>query len=98
MSSKILNIPIKIREGAGVKKFEYEGQKNICGDRVRVLRVKKRLSQAALAAKMQTEGVIMEQDVVSRIESGDRLVTDYELRAFAAILGTDPNGLLDMDP
>lgn len=38
-----------------------------------------------LAAKMQTQGVIMEQDVVSKIESGDRLVTDYEVRAFAAV-------------
>ena len=28
----------------------------------------------------------MEQDVVSRIESGARLMTDYELRAFAAVL------------
>lgn len=96
MSSKILTIPIG--RGVSVKKFDYEGQKNICGSRVRELRQKKRLSQAALAAKMQTEGVIMEQDVVSRIEAGDRLVTDYELRAFAAILGTDPNDLLNVNP
>lgn len=40
-----------------------------------------------IAAKMQTQGVIMEQDVVSKIESGDRLVTDYEVRAFAAVFG-----------
>ena len=77
-----------------MKKFDDEGQKNICGERVRALRLAKRWSQAALAAKMQTEGVIMEQDVVSRIEAGDRLVTDYELRAFALILGVEPNDLL----
>lgn len=81
-----------------MKKFDFEGQKNICGDRVRALRQAKRWSQGTLAVKMQTEGVIMEQDVVSRIESGDRLVTDYELRAFAAVLGTDPNDLLNTDP
>ena len=97
MSSKILTIPI-LKRGGVVKKFDFDGQKNICGDRVRTLRLAKRWSQATLAVKMQTEGVIMEQDVVSRVESGDRLVTDYELRAFAAVLGTDPNDLLNVDP
>ena len=53
-----------------MRKFEFEGQKNVSGDRIRELRLRARLSQAALAAKMQTEGVIVEQDVISRIESG----------------------------
>lgn len=73
---------ITITGGSGVKKFDYNGRKNICGNRVRCLRTARRWSQAALAAKMQTQGVIMEQDVVSKIESGDRLVTDYEVRVF----------------
>ena len=62
-----------------MKKFQFEGKGNVSGDRIRELRIKARLSQAALAAKMQTEGVIAEQDVISRIESGSRLVTDYEI-------------------
>lgn len=74
-----------------MKKFQYEGKGNISGDRVRELRLRARLSQSALAAKMTTEGVIMEQDVISRIESGSRLVTDYELlaltRSFAVSAG-----------
>lgn len=78
---------ITITGGSGVKKFDYNGRKNICGNRVRCLRTARRWSHAALAAKMQTQGVIMEQDVVSKIESGDRLVTDYEVRAFAAVFG-----------
>ena len=61
---------ITITGGSGVKKFDYNGRKNICGNRVRCLRTARRWSQAALAAKMQTQGVIMEQDVVSKIESG----------------------------
>lgn len=63
--------------------------------RVRCLRTARRWSQAALAAKMQTQGVIMEQDVVSKIESGDRLVTDYEVRAFAAVFGVDFENLIE---
>ena len=46
-------------------------------------------------AKMQTQGVIMEQDVVSKIESGDRLVTDYEVRAFAAVFGVAFENLIE---
>lgn len=62
-----------------MRKFQFEGKNNVSGDRIRQLRVLARLSQAELAAKMQTEGAIVEQDVISRIESGRRLVTDYEL-------------------
>lgn len=86
---------ITITGGSGVKKFDYNGRKNICGNRVRYLRTARRWSQAALAAKMQTQGVIMEQDVVSKIESGDRLVTDYEVRAFAAVFGVDFENLIE---
>ena len=77
-----------------MRKFEFEGQKNVSGDRIRELRLRARLSQAALAAKMTTEGVIMEQDVISRIESGSRLVTDYELLVLTRIFGTTADWLI----
>lgn len=86
---------ITITGGSGVKKFDYNGRKNICGNRVRCLRTARRWSQEALAAKMQTQGVIMEQDVVSKIESGDRLVTDYEVHAFAAVFGVAFENLIE---
>ena len=60
-----------------MKIYDYEGRRNISGERVRERRLKLRLSQAALAAKVQTEGVILEQDAVSRIEMGVRMVQDY---------------------
>ncbi len=77
-----------------MRKFEFEGQKNVSGDRIRELRLRARLSQAALAAKMQTEGVIVEQDVISRIESGSRLVTDYELLVLTRIFSTTADWLI----
>ena len=80
--------------GAAMRKFEFEGQKNVSGDRIRELRLRARLSQAALAAKMQTEGVVVEQDVISRIESGSRLVTDYELLVLTRIFGTTADWLI----
>ena len=49
---------------------------------------------AALAAKVQTEGVILEQDAISRIEKGTRMVQDYELWAMAAVLGVTSDWLM----
>lgn len=80
-----------------MKKFQYEGKSNISGDRIRELRLRARLSQSALAAKMQTEGVIVEQDVISRMESGSRLVTDYELLALTKIFNASADWLIGAD-
>ena len=66
-----------------MKANDYEGRRNISGERVRMKRLSMRLSQAALAAKVQTEGVVLEQDAISRIELGDRMVQDYEARKTA---------------
>lgn len=77
-----------------MKKFQYNGQSNVSGERIREQRLRRRLSQSALAAKMQTEGVIVEQDVISRIESGTRLVTDYELLAITKILEVSSDWLI----
>lgn len=77
-----------------MKKFQYNGKGNISGERIREQRLRRRLSQSALAAKMQTEGVIVEQDVISRIESGTRLVTDYELLALTRIFEVSSDWLI----
>lgn len=80
-----------------MKVIDMNGRRNISGDRVRQLRTKKRLSQSALAAKVQTQGVILEQDVISRIESGERMVQDYELWAMAEVLGVTTGELLEAE-
>lgn len=48
-------------------------------------------------AKMQTEGAIIEQDAVSRIESGSRLVTDYELLAMTKIFNVSADWIIGAD-
>ena len=45
------------------------------------------MSQSDLAARMQVNGVIIEREAISKIETGDRFVTDYELVVFAKVLG-----------
>lgn len=44
-----------------MKIYDYNGRKNICGDRLREARVVQRLRQEDLAAKIQTMGVNAEQ-------------------------------------
>ena len=77
-----------------MKIYDYNGKKNICGDRIREARFKRRLTQADLAAQMQINGVIIERDSISRIEIGTRFVTDYELKVFSKVLKVEATWLL----
>ena len=80
-----------------MKIYDYNGKKNICGERVRQARVIQRLRQEDLAAKIQTQGVNMERDSISRIEIGTRFVSDFELKIFAEVLGVSVQWLLGID-
>lgn len=81
-----------------MKIYDYQGRKNVSGERIRELRIKRRMSQSELAARLQVEGVILERDSISRIESGARFVADYELYIFAKILGVDMISLVEFQP
>lgn len=69
-----------------MKIYDYNGKKNICGDRLREARVVRRLRQEDLAAQIQLKGINMERDSISRIEIGTRFVSDFELKIFAEVL------------
>ncbi len=77
-----------------MKIYTYQGRKNLCGEKIREARVKSRLSQSELAAKVQTEGVTLERDSISRIENGTRFIADYELKVFAKVLNVKVESLL----
>ena len=77
-----------------MKIYDYRGRKNLCGDRVREMRQKKRLSQSGLAARLQLKEIVLERDSISRIESGTRFVSDYELKALSEILDVSIEWLL----
>ena len=78
-----------------MKIYDYNGKKNLCGDKVRQARQKIRISQSDLAARLQIEGIIIERDSISRIEAGTRFVADYELKIIAKVLNVDILWLLD---
>ena len=77
-----------------MKIYDFNGAKNISGDRIHRARTTKRLSQADLAARMQVNGVAIEREAISKIETGDRFVTDYELMVFAKVLGVSMEWLV----
>lgn len=79
-----------------MKIYSYKGKKNVCGKRIHQMRVKRKMSQSELAAKLQIKGVMLERDSISRIESGTRFVADYELFVLARIFDVDVSQLLEI--
>lgn len=52
------------------------------------------MSQDTLAAKLQLAGLQIGQMAVSRIETGKRVVPDFELPVIAGVLGVSTGWLL----
>ena len=77
-------------------KNKNDGRNNLCGARIRELRLAypTKLSQRALAEKMQLIGIDLDKNAIQRIECGKRFVTDIELRGFAEIFGVKTDELL----
>lgn len=69
-----------------MKKIHFGDNKNIIGRRLRALRKENHLTQSELAARMQTFGINIDQQMISRIEKNARIVTDYELACFCRVL------------
>lgn len=80
-----------------MKIYSYNGRKNLCGDRIREARLKQRITQADLAARLQVAGIVMERDSISRIEIGTRFVADYELVVLSEILGVSLDWLTEKE-
>ena len=80
-----------------MKIYDFDGEKNISGDRIHQARTAMRLSQADLAARMQVNGVTIEREAISKIETGDRFVTDYELMVFAKVLNVSMEWRIGQD-
>lgn len=79
-----------------MKIYDYNGRKNISGDRIREARQKLKMSQADLAAQMQLENICIERDSISRIEIGTRFIPDYELPVFSKVLKVPVDWILGM--
>lgn len=61
-------------------------RKNIVGKNVRKIRKIKNCTQKELVAKMNLQGIKIDEPMLSRIESETRPVFDYEIHAIAYAL------------
>lgn len=66
-----------------MKVNKYNDFRNIFGSVLRKLRLKTNLSQQDLAEKLQLLGIELTSKEISKIETNNRLVQDFELFAFA---------------
>ena len=76
-----------------MKRIIFGENKNIIHKNLKLYRVKKGITQDQLAAKMQTFNVNIDQQMISKIENNNRIVTDYELMILCRILGFTPEEL-----
>lgn len=74
-----------------------DGRNNLCGARIRELRkaMPGTPSQKEFSDMLQLAGLDVDKNAVQRIESGQRFVTDIELKVLAKVLKTTYDNLLD---
>lgn len=79
---------VKRADFTRLKKTRKAKQRNRIGPRVREarLKAKPRISQDDLAGRLAAKGVLLDRSAISRIESQERYVMDYEAAALAECL------------
>lgn len=69
-----------------MKLYKFENERcNASGPQIKRFREQAGMSQEELAAKLQLIGLNVNQKAISRIETGDRVVPDYELLYFSEV-------------
>lgn len=76
-------------------KIYWNGKtKNIIGEKIKILRKDKGLTQKGLAEKLQLQGHEFSDLTILRIEQGTRFVPDYEVVILAEFFGISTDELL----
>ena len=77
------------------KRTPTTGEKNLIGKRLIELRRQRHMSQRLLAYKLQLHGYDMDKNVITRIETNKRFVTDVEIKAFSEVFEISYEYLID---
>ena len=77
------------------KRTPNTGEKNLIGKRLIELRRQRHMSQRLLAYKLQLRGYDMDKNVITRIETNKRFVTDVEIKAFSEVFEISYEYLID---
>ena len=70
-----------------MKRITDSDKNNITGARIREARIRCGMSQQMLSVKLELMAVYVCRGSVSRIENGERAVTDIEIDAISRVLG-----------
>lgn len=71
------------------------GEKNLISKRLIALREQNHMSQRALAFQLQLHGYDMDKNVITRIETNKRYVTDVEIKALSEVFDVSYEYLID---
>ena len=80
-------------------KNKFNNRNNICGVNIANIRkrIRPKMSQRALADKLQLIGLDVDKNAIQRIENGKRFVTDIELLSFSQLFNLPVEQLLKFD-
>lgn len=78
-------------------KNKNNSSNNLCGKNIKSIRQSHipKLSQRGLSDLLQLAGLDLDKNAIQRIESGQRFVTDIELKAISKVLNTSLDYLLE---
>jgi len=79
------------------KPIAPSGNRNLVSKRLIELRKERKWSQRDLARMLQLAGYDMDKNVITRIETNKRYVTDIELQAFHQVFGVGYDYLMKDD-
>lgn len=80
------------------KPCKNTGEKNLIGANLVKFRKERHYSQRLLAYQLQLRGYDMDKNVITRIKTSKRYVTDIELKALSEVLNVSYADLIDGKP
>ena len=86
-----------IKWGENMRLKGFDGQRNVCGPKIKEKRMKQKMTQTQLSELLKAYRIDLNQKVLSQIELQKRHVTEYEFVAIARALQVNPLDLVDLD-
>ncbi|MFR5682694.1 MAG: helix-turn-helix domain-containing protein [Clostridia bacterium] len=74
---------------------KYNGQLNVVGSKIKFYRNSKNISLVTLSNKLMLLGIDIPKNSLQRLESGKRIIKEYELVAIAKILNVSIDVLVE---
>lgn len=74
---------------------KYNGQLNVIGNKIKFYRNSKNISLVTLSNKLMLLGIDIPKNSLQRLESGKRIIKEYELVAIAKILNVSIDVLVE---